>query len=33
MYNGILETQAPWPCPREAQALDGLNELLELQMQ
>ena len=31
MYNGILWAQAPGPCPGEAWAPDGLNELLELQ--
>ena len=31
MYNGIFGAQAPWPCPGEAWAPDGLNELLELQ--
>ena len=31
MYNGIWRAQAPWSCPGEAWALDGLNELLEPQ--
>ena len=31
MHNGNLWSQAPGPCPREAQTLDGLNKLLELQ--
>ena len=31
MYNGILGAQVPWPHSWEAWALDGFNELLQLQ--
>ena len=31
MYNGVLGAHVPWPHSREAQALDGLTKLPELQ--